>query len=124
LLFKREFLRRILSGEKVATIRPLWSRTASLEVGRIYSARDHWSQKAKTYVVITGKEIKRLSEVTLEEVRMVGLRSLEHLRVTWLSCYGYWDPNEPVTVFQLRLAQKSKLPFYAKKLKKLKSIKA
>jgi hypothetical protein len=106
LLFKREFLKRILSGEKVATIRPLWSRTASLEVGRVYSARDHWSQKAKTYVVITGKTVKNLGEVTVREARMAGLQSLEHLEKAWISCYGYWDPNEPVAVFQLRLAQK------------------
>jgi hypothetical protein len=106
LLFKREFLKRILSGEKVATIRPLWSRTASLEVGRIYSARDHWSQKAETYVVITGKTLKKLNEVTAEEARMAGLSSLEDFRKAWISCYGYWDPNEPVVVFMLRLAQK------------------
>jgi hypothetical protein len=106
MLFKREFLRRILSGEKVVTIRPLWSRTASLEVGRIYSARDHWSQKAKTYVEITGKTIKKLGEVTAEEARMAGLQSLEHLKEAWTSCYGYWNPNELVAVFQLRLAKK------------------
>jgi hypothetical protein len=74
LLFKREFLKRILGGEKVVTIRPLWSRTASLEVGRVYSARDHWSQKAKTYVVITGKTVKKLGEVTAEEAQMGGYR--------------------------------------------------
>lgn len=115
MLFKRDFLRRIVSGEKVATIRPLWSRTASLEVGRVYGARDHWSQKAKTYVVITGKEVKKLGEVTLEEVRMAGLQSLEHLKETWMSCYGYWDLNEKVAVFHLRLVHERSTFVCAKK---------
>jgi hypothetical protein len=37
---------------------------------------------------------------------MAGLQSLEHLEKAWISCYGHWDPNEPIAVFQLRLAQK------------------
>jgi hypothetical protein len=106
LLFKREFLKRIKSGEKVVTIRPLWSRTASLEVDRVYSARDHWSLKAKTYVQITGKTVKKLGEVTAEEARMAGLGSLEDFRKAWISCYGYWDPNEPVAVVRLCQARK------------------
>jgi hypothetical protein len=106
LLFKREFLKRVKSGEKVVTIRPLWGRTASLEVGRVYSARDHWSQKAKTYVQITSKAVKKLGEVSAEEARMAGLQSLEHFKKAWISCYGYWNQNELVAVFHLRLAQK------------------
>jgi hypothetical protein len=106
LLFKREFLRRILNGEKVVTIRPLWSRTASLEVGRVYSARDHWTRRAETYVQITDKTVKRLGEVTAEEALMAGLSSLEDFRKAWISCYGYWNPNEPVVVYRLRLDRK------------------
>jgi hypothetical protein len=57
-------------------------------------------------VLIPGKTVKKLGEVTTEEARMAGLSSLEDFRKAWISCYGYWDPNEPVVVFQLRLTKK------------------
>jgi hypothetical protein len=56
-------------------------------------------------VQITSKAVKKLGEVSDEEARMAGLQSLEHFKKAWISCYGVWNPNEPIVIFQLRLFQ-------------------
>jgi hypothetical protein len=66
-------------------------------------------EELKTYVQITDKTVKRLGEVTAEEALMAGLSCLKDFRKAWISCYGYWNPKEPVAVFQLRLARKGKI---------------
>ncbi|MGQ9565314.1 MAG: ASCH domain-containing protein [Candidatus Bathyarchaeales archaeon] len=99
LIFKREQLAKILSGEKTVTRR----YDDSFEVDVDYAARANLNEKACVRVLITAKYKQQLGAMTLRDARKEGFRSLEAFKKAWKRCYHDWKPESWVWVYEFRV---------------------
>lgn len=100
LTFKRPFLSLILTGKKTQT-RRLNGR--KLQEGHIYAVMDDWTEGPKAYVRIIRKFQQRLGDITPEEIRKEGFNTLEEFKTAWIRCYGSWNPETQVTVYEFEI---------------------
>jgi len=100
MLFRREFIEKILRGEKTQT-RRLSSRR--YRVGRIYRIKRDWYHATGIEILITRRYRQRLGDISLEEIRKEGFSSLEEFKQAWIGINGSWNPDETVTVYEFKV---------------------
>jgi hypothetical protein len=104
-IFKRHNLQKILQGAKTQTRRV---HKHTWQVGKVYALRDRWFSKAQAYIIITRKFRQKLGEISSEDVKKEGYKSLEEFRREWITLHDKWDPEEIVWVYEFRLASAKK----------------
>lgn len=99
LMVKGEYVDDILSGRKRATIR----------LGIVRVKYDelivHGGGRPVAKVRVTGVHYKRLRELTDEDARKDGFRSLQELLRALRDVYGEISPDEPVTIIEFEVVQ-------------------
>jgi hypothetical protein len=103
MLFKKKHIEMILTGSKTQT-RRLPGKSANYSVGRVYAIKDRWFSKAQGYILITRKFKQKLGEISPEDIRKEGYKSLEEFRRAWEEIHGpeSWQPNLTVTVYEFK----------------------
>lgn len=100
-LFKRDSIKKILSGNKTQT-RRLHKRT--WKVGKKYAIRDEWFGKPIAYIQITRKFRQRLGDISLQDVKKEGYETFEQFQAAWVHINHKWNPDGIVTVYEFKLA--------------------
>lgn len=100
LLWKREYVGRILSGEKTATRR---RSRPMVRVGGSYLIRDGFYTHLDERITVERLYEQRLGDMMEEDARREGARSLGAFAGEWAALYGGWDPEERVWVVEFRL---------------------
>jgi hypothetical protein len=99
-LFKRELLRKVLSGEKTQTRR---IHKITLKPGRTYAARCTRFEKAQARILITAARQEKLGDITLADAKKEGFTSREQFKQAWTKMHGAWDPEALITVYDFKL---------------------
>ncbi|MCW4048073.1 MAG: ASCH domain-containing protein [Candidatus Bathyarchaeota archaeon] len=99
-LFKRRNLRAILEGRKTQTRRV---HKHTWQIGKVYAVRTSYFGKPEGYIRIVRKFRQRLGDISPEDVRKEGFRSLEEFQKAWTAINGCWDPEQVVTVYEFIL---------------------
>lgn len=81
MLFKEMHIRKIIRGEKTMTRR---THKRTFKVGGVYGIRSWFLEKPKHYVKITKKFRQRLDDITFEDVRKEGYKTLEDFKRAWM----------------------------------------
>ena len=101
LLWKKEYIGRILSGEKTATRR----RTRPMvRVGGSYLIRDGFFTHLDERITVDRLYEQRLGEMTEEDAGREGAQSREAFIREWAGLYGQFNPEESVWVVEFRLS--------------------
>lgn len=100
IFFKRPFIFKILRGEKTQTRRT----SGRYRAGVIYQVNN-----TPILILITRKYRQRLGDISQEEIRAEGFKTLEEFKAAWTRIYGRWDPDTPVWTYQFRLARSEDL---------------
>jgi len=105
MLFKKLHVEKILRGEKTQTRRSARRRGAgNYKVGRRYGVQASWMGRPTAFILITGKRLQRLDDITPEDARREGGYDLESYRAQWEKINGgRWDPDEVVWVYDFKL---------------------
>ena len=101
LLFKRQLLIKVLSGEKTQTRR---TRRPNVKVGGEYRLKKGYSW-LQTRITVTGLDRQRLGDITPEDIRREGLSGLEEFKAAWTGIYGGWDPDQTIWVVDFMLTE-------------------
>jgi hypothetical protein len=101
LLWKKEYIGRILSGEKTATRR---RSRPMVRVGGSYLIRDGFFTHRDERITVNRLYTQRLGEMTEEDAEREGAPSREAFVGEWTRLYGSFDPGESVWVVEFRLA--------------------
>lgn len=99
-LFKRKHLRAILEGRKTQTRRV---HKHTWQLGKTYPIRTSYFGKPEGYIRIVRKFRQRLGDISQEDVRKEGFRSVEEFREVWVAIHGCWDPAQIVWVYEFIL---------------------
>jgi hypothetical protein len=105
LVFKENNLCRVLEGRKTQTRR---TGKHELQVGKIYSIKHRFFEKATAKVLITRKFKQRLGDITLVDVKKEGFDTLEEFQAAWVRIYHGWNPKQIVTVYEFKLVGKER----------------
>ncbi|MEB3861449.1 MAG: ASCH domain-containing protein [Desulfurococcales archaeon] len=100
LMIRGEYVERLLSGEKRATIR------AGVVRPRYSEVIIHGGGRPVAKAVIEGVEVKRLGELTEEDARLDGFRSRDELVSALRRTYKWLGPEDPVTIIKLRVVKR------------------
>lgn len=102
MLFKKPLYEKIISGEKVATRRPLAPKMgrAVYSTGQRVGIRYSMYKKTSAFVTIKRRFTQKLGEVTEDDAKKEGLGSLEEFKRIWILIYQKWDPEELVYVYE------------------------
>jgi hypothetical protein len=105
MLFKRNLLMKIVSGEKTATRRPTERKRGRrvYEVGEKVGIRNGYD-KPKAYIIITRRYRQKIGDTTDEDAKKEGFKDLEEFKRIWRRFYGNWTPNRIVWVYEFKLA--------------------
>ncbi|KYH37131.1 MAG: hypothetical protein AYL28_005480 [Candidatus Bathyarchaeota archaeon B23] len=98
LAFKRRYISLIRSGVKIETRR---LRRPRLRVGGIYPIRVG-GELLPDRVRVLKIYPQRLGEMTEEEARREGFKTLEEFRRAWVNIYNHWDADLRVWVIEFR----------------------
>lgn len=107
MLFKKRHILKILNGSKTQTRRRITSY--SYKVGKKHGIRSHWYEKPVAHIVITGKRIERLGDITPEDAQKEGGYTVEEYRKEWEKINGKWQPDLEVYVYDFQLVKPRKL---------------
>lgn len=99
-LFKRDLLEKVMEGRKTQTRR---THKQQWHVGRTYGIRSTRFEKSRARITIIRRYSQRLGDVTEEEARKEGFRSLEEFKREWARIYGPWNPDQQVTAYEFHL---------------------
>lgn len=102
MIFKKRHIKKILRGQKTQTRRRINPRY-SYKVGRKYGIRSRWYEKSLAQILITGKRIERLGDITPEDAEKEGGYTIEEFRREWEEINGKWRPNLEVYVYDFQL---------------------
>lgn len=100
LVFKRPLLSLVLAGKKTQTRR---ISKRQLQENRIYPILDRYSEGPKGYVRIKRKFQQRLADISPSDVKKEGFNTLEEFKAAWKNCYGSWQPETTITVYEFEL---------------------
>ena len=100
MIFKRSLVQKILLGEKTQTRRVKPYRYGP---GSTVCIQDRWNEPARARVEITRVYRQRLGEISPEEIKAEGFRTLEEFKAAWIEIYGAWQPDQTVWVYEFRL---------------------
>lgn len=106
-LFKRDSIKKILSGDKTQT-RRLHKRT--WKVGKKYAIKDTWFSKPIAFIRITRKFRQRLGDISQKDVKKEGYEIFEQFQAAWIHINHKWDPNAIVIVYEFELAKRNGRP--------------
>lgn len=102
LLFKPEFVEPILRGVKTET-RRRWKQPL-VKPGLTYWAATGLRREDRFAVLkIVYVRKQRLGDMTEDDARKEGCRSLEEFKRVWRRVYGHWDPSEEVYVIGFKV---------------------
>jgi N4-acetylcytidine amidohydrolase len=104
LIFKKQFLKPILSGKKTQT-RRVHSRL--LKVGNTYTIQVSRTRSTGHYLKITKLYHQKLGEVGEEEAQKEGFDSLEEFKQAWIEINGSWNPKQEVIVYEFEKTEPS-----------------
>ncbi|PSP62540.1 ASCH domain-containing protein [Halobacteriales archaeon QH_8_64_26] len=105
MIFRRDHLEAIRSGEKTATRQP--SNAKRLSVGEIHRAvagRGVPRSEGECFVRVTDVYRQRLEEMTDADADREGGYSLAEFREMWREINGEWDPEGRVVVYEFEYA--------------------
>ena len=97
LIFKRQYLDRIVGGEKTATRR---ASRPMVKPGGIYRMRAGFFEYLPDRIRVLRIYTQRLSDMTSEDVLKEGFASLEEFRLEWTGIYRSWDDDQVVWVVE------------------------
>ncbi|MCE4602811.1 MAG: ASCH domain-containing protein [Desulfurococcales archaeon] len=100
LMIRGEYVEKLLSGEKKATIR------AGIVKPRYSEVIIHGGGRPVAKAVIEGVEVKRLSDLTDEDARLDGFKSRGELVGELRRTYKWLGPGDPVTIIRLRVTKR------------------
>ena len=101
LLWKKEYIEKILSGEKTATRR----RTRPMvRVGGSYLIRDGFFTHLDERITVDRLYEQRLGDMTEEDARREGAASHDAFVREWTRLYGHFDPGDSVWVVEFMLS--------------------
>lgn len=100
LLWKKNYIPMILSGAKTATRRRSRPR---IKEGGVYNIRTGFFEHLQESIRVDRLYTQRLGEVSGEDARREGAKSLREFIADWENLYGAWDPEEAVWVVEFRL---------------------
>jgi hypothetical protein len=99
-IFKRKHIAKILTGQKTQTRR---THKHTWQIGKVYGIRDTWYNKPQAHIKIIRKFKQKLGDISPEDIKKEGYKSLEEFRKAWEEINGGWDPNQTVTAYEFKL---------------------
>jgi hypothetical protein len=99
-LFKRELLEKVLQGKKTQTRR---IHQQHLRVDHVYGVRCRRFDRSAAHIRILRVREEQLGNITLEDAKKEGFKSLEEFRGAWTEINGAWNPAQKVTVYDFQL---------------------
>jgi len=100
-IFKRKHIAKILQGTKTQTRR---THKHTWQMGKVYGIRDtFYSKQPQAYIKIIRKFKQKLGDISPQDIRKEGYKSLEEFRTIWEEINGGWDPNQTVIVYEFKL---------------------
>ena len=104
-MYKKPYLEKILNGEKTQTRRPLEKKPGRsvYDIGARVGVRSGYTKFAG-YIIIRKRFRQRLGDISEEDARKEGFKTVKEFQETWKRLYGKWDPEEVVWVYEFELA--------------------
>lgn len=99
MLFTKEHIEQVLSGEKTQT-RRLW-KTQQVKVGNSYRAvNDLFTKRenAPAYIVVTDVYQEKLGDITENDADSEGGYTVQEFKELWIDMHGEWEDDEDVWV--------------------------
>jgi hypothetical protein len=108
-IFKRKHIAKILQGTKTQTRR---THKHTWQIGKVYDIRDTWYSKPEAHIKITRKFKQKLGNISPEDIKKEGYKSLEEFRRAWeeINGRGSWNPNQTVIAYEFKLVFKPATP--------------
>jgi len=94
MLFRKEYIEKIVKGEKTQTRRLI----SAYEVGRAYPINN-----TDIEIIITNRYRQRLGGMTQEEIQKEGYATLEEFKVAWIQINHFWAPDIQVWVYEFKV---------------------
>lgn len=105
MLFRKEHIPLIKNGSKTMTRRTSKYRH---KVGKTYEVKRNWFRGAGIYITIIRRFEERLGDISLEDARKEGYRTIDEFKAIWREIHGKWQPNLVVTVYEFQLTEPPK----------------
>ncbi len=102
MLFKKELLAKVLSGQKTQTRR---ISKKQYTVGSTQPVSSGYTKPAG-YIKILKKYRQPLCCISEKEARKEGYNSIEEFRQAWLEINGNYNPDQIVTVYEFKIVKK------------------
>ena len=99
LLFKRQFISKIREGIKTQTRRLKQPR---LKIDKTYQLRENYRTVLPDKIHVTDIFQQYLGEITQEDIKKEGFKTMEEFIRVWTDIYGYFDPNEFIWVIEFQ----------------------
>ena len=99
ILFKKEYIEKIICGEKTTTRRP---KRPNVKPGGLYKIRRDFYNFLPNKIMVVKRYKQRLGDMTEQDAITEGFSSLEEFRCEWNSIYKTWDPEQQVWVVEFR----------------------
>lgn len=99
LLFKRQFLTKILWGQKTQTRR---LRRPQVTVGKSYRLSRGY-RRIDQSIRVTDLYQQRLGDITGDDITKEGFESPEDFKKAWAGIYGYYNPDIMIWVVDFTL---------------------
>ncbi len=105
MIFAPEMVRKILSGRKTETRRPVkvGETTCRYKRGKDYAVQRKEGGRATVRIEILGAERQRLGDITYESARREGFKTTDDFREYWIGLYGVHDPDQEVWAIMFRV---------------------
>lgn len=99
MLFTKEHIEQIISGEKIET-RRLWN-TKQVKVGNSYRASESIFTKRENspaYILVQDVYKEKLKDMSEENANAEGGYTLQEFKELWIDMHGEWNENQEVYV--------------------------
>ncbi|MCW4018014.1 MAG: ASCH domain-containing protein [Candidatus Bathyarchaeota archaeon] len=97
MLFKKHLFAKVMDGTKTQTRR---LSTQNYKVGKTYGATCRRYQKSQAHIKLTRKTPQRLGDITIEDAKAEGFKTVEEFKQAWIECYGTWNPDQIVNAYE------------------------
>lgn len=101
---KKYHIEKILRGEKTMTRR---LHTRPYRVGHTYRIQRDWYHWTDIYIRITRRFRQRLGNISPEDIRKEGYRTLAEFKGAWIEINDEWDPDQLVWVYEFEKASQT-----------------